>query len=127
MAIKILKLKELTRFSLKKEIQNEEDLIEVLKNWWVKRFNLPDNHPLFLDKTLEELVIDYYKDRFLNNPAELTAQTAEEVEEEDKKMKEEYGDDFEEAHFIPPSTAEKEGNIKEEIKPEEFEEKFTEE
>lgn len=62
--------------------------------WWVNKFKLPNNHPLLLSKTWEELYIDYLTDFYSNNPEELKAATKKEEtwkgqtsEEYENKMK----------------------------------------
>ena len=119
----MFKLKAIALNKYKTPVQSEEDLIDFLKMWWSNKYNLPDNHPLFLDKTVEEHVIDYYMDRFYKNPDEANAKTVEELAEEDAKLKAEYGDDFVDDYYIPPSTEEKGEEIIGQL-PEEFDEKF---
>jgi len=48
-----------------------EDLEDMLKIWWSNKYNLPKNHPLLLDSTLEELLIDYFVDVFSKDKKEI--------------------------------------------------------
>ena len=48
-----------------------EDLEDMLKIWWSNKYNLPKNHPLLLDCTLEELLIDYFTDLFSKDKKEM--------------------------------------------------------
>lgn len=34
--------------------------MEQLARWWTKRYNLPSNHELFVNSTLEELLVDFH-------------------------------------------------------------------
>ena len=49
-----------------KRLEEESDYFLIL--WWSNKYKLPDNHPLLLSKTREELYIDYLVDCFANNP-----------------------------------------------------------
>ncbi|CAK0749569.1 hypothetical protein CCP1ISM_330005 [Azospirillaceae bacterium] len=129
MAIDMFKLKNIALARYKDPIQTEEDLISFLGIWWSNKYNMPDNHPLFLEKTLEEHVIDYYMDRFHKNPDEANAPTVEELKAEEDQLREEMGEDFREEYdyFLPPTTEEQEGGSSETSinkLEDEFEERF---
>lgn len=47
-----------------------DELEDHLKMWWSDKYKLPDNHPLLLEKTLEELLVEYYTDVFRSSPEE---------------------------------------------------------
>lgn len=104
----MFKLKDIALARYKTPIQSEEDLISFLGMWWSNKYNLPDNHPLFLEKTLEEHVIDYYMDRFYKNPEEASAPTLEELKAEEEALKVEMGDEYREEYdyFMPPTEEE---------------------
>lgn len=42
--------------------------MEQLAQWWEKKFNLPSNHELFLDRTIFDLLVDFHLDMFEKNP-----------------------------------------------------------
>jgi len=65
-------LKRIAYNKVKKDPATLEELEEFLKDWWSDKFNLPDNHPLLLEKTFEELLIMYFKDTFRNEDGEET-------------------------------------------------------
>lgn len=91
-------LKEIARNRIQRQIKTEEDLIDMLRVWWSNKFSKPDNHPLFLAKTLEEHMIDYFTDKFINNPDELKKPSAKQLEEREAKIKEEMGDEYREEY-----------------------------
>lgn len=76
--ISLRNLKRIAYNQVRKEPENLEELERFLKDWWSAKFNLPDNHPLLLDKTLEELIVMYYKDVFRDKDSETTKQYEEE-------------------------------------------------
>jgi len=63
---------------LRKDPTTLEELEQFLKDWWSDKYNLPDNHPLLLEKTLEELMIMYYKDVYKDKDSQALKQFEEE-------------------------------------------------
>lgn len=57
-------LKRIAFYRAKQTTQSAQELCDALKLWWSDKYKLPDNHPLLLQKTLEELMVDYYTDLF---------------------------------------------------------------
>ena len=43
---------------------------ESLSRWWVRKYKLPSNHELFQDRTIFEHLVDFYLDKFEQNPIE---------------------------------------------------------
>lgn len=69
----LVNLKRIARYKVTINSANGEDeMAEFLMDWWSEKYNLPNNHPLLLQKTLEELVVEYYVDVFKKNPDELS-------------------------------------------------------
>lgn len=65
-------LKSIARYRIKRDsVSNLEEFKDFLKQWWSEKYKLPDNHPLLLDKSFEELLVEYYVDYFRANPKEL--------------------------------------------------------
>jgi len=65
-------LKIIARNKIKKDsVSSFEEFEEFLKQWWSDKYRLPDNHPLLLEKNLEDLIIEYFVDYFRNNPQNL--------------------------------------------------------
>ena len=107
MAINLDVLREIAKTQVKNKVETEEDLTIFLKIWWSQKYNLPDNHPLLMDRTLEELVIDYYKNEFMENPEKINEMTLAEQEAYEEKLKEEMGDAYKEEYdyLIPPDAS----------------------
>jgi len=126
MGIDMFLLRDIALRRFKKPVQTEEDLINFIKLWWTNKYNLPDNHSLFLDRTLEEHVIDYYLDKFSKNPDEAALQTKEELEADEAKLKAEMGEDYKEEYdyFMGPDENEKDGKEVRTNLPEDVEESF---
>ena len=127
--INIQILKEIARNRVRLDVKTENDLIEFLKVWWSNKYTLPDNHPLFLSKTLEEHVIDYYIDKFVSNPESMNEVSQREIEQDEEKLKEVMGDEYHEEYdyLVPPTSAEmKAGKAieKKEQETEDFDESF---
>jgi hypothetical protein len=40
-----------------------------LKRWWVSRYNLPPNHPLFVGQSVAELNLEWFEDLMLRRVA----------------------------------------------------------
>jgi len=100
-------LKEIAKAQVKNKVETEEDLEIFLKMWWSQKYEEPDNHPLLMAKTLEELVIDYYKNDFLDNPEKMNEMTLAEQEEYEEKLKKEMGNSYKEEYdyLIPPDAS----------------------
>jgi len=98
MAVDIDILREIAKAQVRDKVETEEDLILFLKIWWSQKYNEPDNHPLLLAKTLEELVVDYYKDEFMENPDKMNEMTLSEQETYEEQLKKEMGDDYKEEY-----------------------------
>ena len=123
MAIDIKKLKQIAKNKVNREIENTDDLIEFLSTWWSNKYQLPSNHPLFLAKTLEELVVDYYVDKFISDPKSIDEEERKKAEED--WLKKEMGDEYHEEYdyLVDPNISENEKkeieeqfpNIKEEF------------
>lgn len=65
-------LKSIARYRIRRNsVSDLEEFKDFLKQWWSEKYKLPDNHPLLLDKTLEELIVEYYTDYYRANPQEL--------------------------------------------------------
>jgi hypothetical protein len=126
-------LKELARIRVKNKTETIDDLEVFLGIWWSRKYNMPSNHPLFLDRTIEEHLLDYYTHQLLDSPeSENTTQTVQELEELDEWYKKEMGEDFHEEYdyLVPPIEVEenniktKNNNLEEEKQEEDFEEDF---
>lgn len=65
-----LNIKRIAFYRAKRENIPYDELEDFIKDWWSDKFNLPNNHPLLLQKTLEELMIEYYTDVFKKIPEE---------------------------------------------------------
>lgn len=68
----MLNLKRIAFYKIKRTAIPFDELTDFIRDWWSKKYTLPNNHPLLLDKTLEELLIEYYEDYYINNEDELT-------------------------------------------------------
>lgn len=65
-------LKTIAQFKIKRSsVSSFEEFEEFLREWWSEKYHLPNNHPLLLEKNLEELIIEYFVDYFKNNPQQL--------------------------------------------------------
>jgi hypothetical protein len=108
MGIDMLALRDLALRQYKKRVVTEEDLLNFLQLWWSNKYNLPSNHPLFLDRTMEEHIIDYYLDDFKKDPESTKIQTLEELEADEAELKKELGEDFSEEYdyYLPPNEGE---------------------
>jgi len=89
------RLKEIAKEQYQKTVSNELELIDFLGVWFSQKFKLPDNHPLFLDRTLEEWMVEYYKDQLANGREELVSEE-ENRDEWENYLKKEMGDDYRE-------------------------------
>lgn len=83
----------------KKTIDSYEEMVEYLKHYWSSKYNLPDNHPLLLSKTFDEVLLEYYIDIFKSDDEflkkyemELNGQQA--VAEDEDWFKSEMGNDY---------------------------------
>ena len=118
MSIDFNKLREIAKNRMTMEPSTYDELIEWLKIWWSSTYNLPDNHPLFLDKTIEEHMIDFYIKKFQNDPKELEKKTDDELKSEQDEyeewLKKEMGDAYtdKDSYLIDPKF---ESNKKQEI------------
>jgi len=126
MAIDIDALKEIAKSRVEKGVGNQEELTEFIKIWWSRRYNLPDNHPLFLNKRLEEHVIDYFVNDFMDNPEKLKEMTIEEQEAYEEELKKKMGDSYKEEYdyLIPPDATQEEKTKLNALYPDEEEETF---
>lgn len=43
----------------------------VITRWWVKKYRLPSNHNLFLESTLRDLLVEFFEDKFVDDPQAL--------------------------------------------------------
>lgn len=43
----------------------------VVARWWVKKYRLPSNHNLFLESTLRDLLVEFFEDKFVDDPQAL--------------------------------------------------------
>lgn len=48
----------------------EPSLEEQLSRWWAKKYQLPSNHSLFQDRTLDDLLVEFWVDVYEKNPLE---------------------------------------------------------
>lgn len=48
----------------KKTLEDDE---RFLITWWSRKYNLPQNHPLLLSMTFEELAIEFFQDQYIKN------------------------------------------------------------
>jgi len=39
--------------------------------WWTKKYRLPSNHSLYLDSVLEDLLVEFFEDYYIDNPLEV--------------------------------------------------------
>lgn len=70
--ISLNKIKRIARNQVRKSKNLTVADFEVLaKRWWSEKYNLPINHPLLLELTLEELFLEYWIDVFSKDPKEL--------------------------------------------------------
>lgn len=70
----------------KASLDNDEELIV---KWWVKKYNLPPNHPLLLNRHIEDLFIEMFQDETIAN-----------MEQKETKREEDLGweEEIDEAH-----------------------------
>lgn len=95
-------IKELAKIRVKQKVDNDEDLEVFLGIWWSRKYSLPSNHALFLDRTLEEHLLDYYTNDMLDNPSKEETTIAE-LDEDEEWYKKEMGEDYhEEYDFLIP-------------------------
>lgn len=103
-------LKKIAKNRVDNVASTEEELEEFLAIWWSRKYGLPSNHPLFLSRVLEEHLIDYYVNDFLDKPEESEEVTLEEQEEYEEWVKEQMGEDYDEdegyAYLIDPDSDE---------------------
>lgn len=52
----------------------------MLSQWWVKKYRLPSNHNLFLDRTVEDLLTEFWMDIYIENPLEAQRQADGEIQ-----------------------------------------------
>lgn len=102
-------LKKIAKERVKQKIVTEDQLEDFLSIWWSRKYNLPSNHHLFLDRTMEEHMLDFYTHQLLDAPEadDDSATTVEELEELDEWYKEELGDEYSDEYdyFIDPIEA----------------------
>lgn len=60
-------LKNIAYLNVDGEVETLDDLERFLKIWWSNKYNLPPNHNLLMDLTLEEILIQYYSDLFIKD------------------------------------------------------------
>jgi len=118
MAIDLGALKAIAKAKVEKKVQTEDDMREFIKIWWARQYNLPDNHPLFLNRTLEEHIIDFFVNDYMDDPEKLSEMTLEDQETYEEQLKREMGSDYKEKYdyLIPPdSTQEEEKRIESQV------------
>ncbi len=42
----------------------------MLERWWINKYRLPPNHELFSDRTVYDLLVEFFEDTFEKNPLE---------------------------------------------------------
>lgn len=65
-------LKKIAQYKINRNsVSSLQEFEDFLLQWWSDKYKLPTNHPLLLDRYIEELLIEYYTDYFRSNPKEL--------------------------------------------------------
>lgn len=54
--------------------------MEQVEQWWRQTYKLPSNHELFLNRTIEEHLVDMYEHLFIEKPIEMHRQLDGEVQ-----------------------------------------------
>jgi len=127
----LINLKRIARNKVRRTEVNIYEFEDYLKDWWSDKFKLPPNHPLLYQLTLEELIIMYYRDQFINDPKELELFEAEinEVPKNSdeawfkKQMGKEYKKEFE--YSTQFKDEHKKGKLPEKVEAEEFDDLYT--
>lgn len=116
MSLDLSVLKMIAKNRVQKEIQTVDDLVYFLSIWWSEKYKLPCNHQLFLEKTIEELVIDYYIDKFISDPQSMNEE--EKVQDDEDWYKEQMGEEYKEQYdylLDPNDTNQQFPDVKEEF------------
>lgn len=116
MELSLKNLKRIAHNNVNKKVETLDDLQEYLIRWWSLKYNLPSNHPLLLNKTLEELIIDFFEDDFKENPQKM--------KEFELKEKGQYVDDEEWFKKQMEDEYTKENAVSEDDKNQDIEEDF---
>ena len=65
-------LKKIAQYKINRNsVSSLQEFEDFLLQLWSDKYKLPTNHPLLLDRYIEELLIEYYTDYFRSNPKEL--------------------------------------------------------
>lgn len=79
------------------DFKGESSPAHALRRWWCRRYNRPYHDPLLETYTLEELLIEYYENLYLDDEKERKKAHDElmfDPEEEEAWLKEQMGDDY---------------------------------
>lgn len=90
MSINIDSIEKIAKNRAKSEISSFDDVVTFLSIWFTEKFKLPPNHPLFLERTVEEWLLDYYTDKELNSSQD----KIERDENFEEWLKDEMGDEY---------------------------------
>lgn len=81
-----------------------DEMEAYIKEWWSVKYNLPKNHPLLLELTFEELLVEYFVDTFRRDEDELKKFQLElegkHIDSDEEWLMKEMGDDYK-----PPEVA----------------------
>lgn len=96
----ILALKRIAYNNVKKFSQEKQEISDFeiyVCRWWRKKYNIPDTDKRFLNKELDDIIIEYFEDQFFEDPKLVSAyesgfNSSDEMEEE--RLKEIMGDDY---------------------------------
>jgi hypothetical protein len=99
------------------DVKDEESLIAFLKRWWSRYYNRPRKDPLLLEYSVEELLLEFFENVYLDDETErhkvksemLLKESGEDFEEQ---LKEELGD----AYQTPEEMAQNFREVKENVK-----------
>ena len=117
-------LKTIAQYKIKRSsISNFDEFEDFLKDWWSDKYHLPNNHPLLLERDLEDLIIEYFVDFFKNNPQKLNEFEIDNnllSEDDDEKwFKQKMGDQYSPKNAFSTDVVdeglEKDSNIKGEV------------
>lgn len=106
---KIDSYKRLAFENLSSKIETLNDFEEAICQWWRRKYTLCDTDQRYLDKYVDDMIVEYFEDHFRDNPQELEAykrgfESVQEMEKDSlrKILGEDYTDEI--SYLQPPTT-----------------------
>lgn len=70
---KVDALKRIAFKNVTKKIETYEDFEEAICGWWRRKYKIPDTDPRYLEKYVDDMIVEYFEDQFSNDPELLQA------------------------------------------------------